>query len=268
MIEPAKKTDPVRTEAMSTRRLHYRELIQTLYDAILICDRQGRVLESNVRAEKLLRLAAAELVGRDISTLILGFDRSLMNRVERRLASGRFTVIEAYCVRGDETTFPAEIAISRIELTHDGEYVFSIRNIEWRKRTEEAIRREAEAQMARARAEDDFSGYLNIISITDVLQLIEASRKSGFLTISDENGADVAAVEVLEGQIVWARCGERTGEEAVYEMIRRGGSAFYFRQGRPEGRDETIVHSTTSLLLEASRLVDEEQGSGPETPLA
>jgi PAS domain S-box-containing protein len=245
--------------AAEARRAHYRELLQGLYDAILLCDREGRILESNVRAEKLLRIPAEHLVGRNIFSLILGFEETLMARIERRLATGRFTVIEAYCARGDETTFPAEVAISQIPTTAAGEFLFSIRNIEWRKKTEEAIRREAEAQMARARAAGDFSGYLHILSISDLLQLCEAARKSGILVVTDANGAELASVEVLDGQIVRARCGDRTGEDAVYEMIRHGGAAFYFRQGRPEGRDETITQSTMGLLLEASRRLDEER---------
>lgn len=242
----------------------FRELLRGLYDAVLICDRECRVVETNARAEKLLRADASALKGRPLSQLILNFDPAMMTRIERRLQRGRFTVLEAYCSRDDHTTFPAEIAISRINLTDAGEFVFSIRNIEWRKRTEEAIRREAEAQMARARAEDDFSGYLNIVSISDVLQLIEASKKSGTLTVTNAEGAETAAVDVLDGAVVAARCGELIGDAAVYEMIRRGGAAFFFRQGRPERRDAQITQSTMGLLLEASRRLDEERSPGED----
>jgi PAS domain S-box-containing protein len=244
------------------RLAHYRELLQGLYDAVLICDHEGHVLEANARAEKLLRTTAAELAGQAAAGVILGFDPRLMSRIERRLADGRFTVLDAYCVRRDSTTFPAEIAISRIALTGSGEFIFSIRNIEWRKKTEEAIRREAEAQMARARAENDFSGYLHILSISDVLQLVEVSRKSGALVITDAAGAESASVEVLDGQVIGARCGDQTGEPAVYEMIRQGGAAFYFRQGSPQARDVSIRQSTMGLLLEASRQIDEERQGG------
>lgn len=235
----------------------FRELLQGLYDAVLICDRACRVIETNTRAEKLLRADSSMLKGKVLSELILNFDPAMMARIERRLQRGRFTVLEAHCIRGDDTRFPAEVAISRVNLTDAGEFVFSIRNIEWRKKTEEAIRREAEAQMARARAEDDFSGYLNILSIADVLQLIEASRKSGTLTITDDDGVEKGSVDVLEGAIVAARCGGHSGDAAVYELVRQGGAAFYFRQGRPERRDEQITKSTMGLLLEASRRIDE-----------
>ncbi len=237
-------------------------LLQGLYDAVLICDRECRVLEANARAEKLLRANAAALKGRSLSNLILNFDPAMMVRIERRLQRGRFTVLEAFCARDDSTTFPAEVAISRINLTSAGEFVFSIRNIEWRKKTEEAIRREAEAQMARARAEDDFSGYLNIISIADVLQLIEASKKSGTLAVTNADGVETGSVDVLEGAIVAARCGDRSGDAAVYEIMKQGGAAFYFRQGRPERKDGQITKSTMGLLLEGSRLMDEGQAPG------
>jgi len=256
-----RKKDSAPIAAAPPRDL-FRELLQGLYDAVLICDRECRVLEANARAEKLLRADAVALKGRSLSKLILNFDPAMMARVERRMQRGRFTVLEAFCARDDNSTFPAEIAISRVNLTGAGEFVFSIRNIEWRKKTEEAIRRETEAQLARARAEDDFSGYLNIVSIADVLQLIEASRKSGTLTVTNADGAETASVDVLEGAIVAARCGANTGEAAVYEMVRQGGAAFSFRQGRPERRDEQITQSTMGLLLEASRRVDEEQASG------
>lgn len=244
-------------EAEAKQRLaHYREILQGLYDAVLICGHDCRVVEANARAEKMLRQSASSLIGRLLSALVVNFTPEIMRRIEQRLVRGRFTVLEAYCVRGDETVFPAEIAISRVQLTPAGEFIFSIRNIEWRKKTEAAIRRETEAQMARARAEDDFSGYLNIVSISDVLQLIEASRKSGTLTIADESGDETATVHVLDGQVVKAQCGELSGEAAVYEIVRRGGAAFFFRQGRPTERDP-ITQSTLGLLLEASRRVDE-----------
>ncbi len=250
------------SEVDAEKRLsHYREILQALYDAVLICGRDCRVIEANARAEKLLRLSGSKLQGRPLTALVMNFDPEIMKRIEQRLERGRFTVLEAYCVRGDETVFPAEIAISRIQLTPAGEFIFSIRNIEWRKRTEAAIRREMEAQMARARSEDDFSGYLNIVSITDVLQLIEASRKSGTLTIVAENGEETARVDVSEGQVIKARCGELSGEAAVYEMVRRGGAAFFFRQGQPTERDP-ITQSTMGLLLEASRRVDESAQPG------
>lgn len=360
----------------------YGPVLRALYEAVLISDLDGRIVEANDRAEQSLGCSREILKGRAVSDTIAGFDRNVLAGVERHLAEGRFTVLDAYCRRKDGTSFPAEIAIGRFRLNQEEHLVFSVRNMEWRKRTQErlrtgqnalhnagaglviadkearvryanpafcrlwkgsktaeawkgrdirkawtdsdragamvekasageiwsgelegrtsegttffvqataapnrsaddlpvglvfsfiditdrkraedAIRREAEAQIRHAREKDDFSGLLNILSITDVIQLIDASRKSGWLVLLNEETEELGKIGFMEGQVVVAESGSRRGTEAFYEILRTGGHAFLFRQGFSGERDTTIADSTMGLLLEGSRRIDENAGT-------
>lgn len=363
-------------------------VLRALYEAVLISDLQGRLIDANPRAVRSLGGAHASILKRNVTEIIAGFDAEVMARVEQNLSEGRFTVLDAYCTREDGRTFPAEIAISRLRLGGTEHLAFSLRNMEWRERTlerlrtgynalhnaaagmviadrqakivytnpafsrlwkagaekewagqnvagmwtdgaqaramvdaaaageiwegelegrtangarfhvqanaapnrmadgtpvglvfsfidiserkraEEAIRKEAEAQIQKAREQDDFSGLLNILSIPDVVQLIDASQKSGWLAILDPDMKPIARIGFEEGRVVLAECGPARGEEGFYAAIARGGHAFVFEQGKPDKADPSIASSTMGLLLEGSRRMDEQAEAASEVPPA
>ena len=354
----------------------YERLFHGLYDAIIITDLDGRVIDPNNRAEILTQFARFDLLRMNIEGVVPGLTRSLLESIRVQLASGRFMVMEAYCRRRSEGPLPVEIAISRIALTTQGEFCFSLRNITqrrnvqemlktehhalqnsacgmaitdlngvlqyvnpaflriwehtraedvlgrpieslWAKETvdqyrnslltgqtwsgdihaathtgaplhvrataalnrdqagrltglvlsfvditelrlaEEAIRREVEGQLRTARQKEEFAGLLNIISLTDIIQLIDSSTKSGILEVQDAQGAVTASIAFDHGQIVQAQARNESGEEAVHEALRLGGDSFRFRHGTLPARDESIKQSTMSILLAGLRLCDE-----------
>lgn len=137
--------------------------------------------------------------------------------------------------------------------------VFSFIDVTDRKKAEEVIHREAEAQMKRVRDENSkFSGLLNILSIPDLIQLINSTQKSGQLFLFDENRRQAAEVAFLKGQIVTARCSGLSGMDAVHNLGRCHGVEFSFEPGEPESKDESITQSTMAMLLEMMRRMDEE----------
>ncbi len=243
----------------------YRDLLHALYEAVLLCDGEGRLVEANRRAERLFRIPAGA-AERVVTDLVPALTPEVLGRVARRLDEGRFTVADVVCTRCDGTSFPAEAAIGRMEPPGGALYVFTVRDVTVRKRAEAALRREAADQLQRARAQEDFSGGLHILSVPDVLQLIEAARKSGVLSVTGAGGAAVASLSFREGRLVAARCGDARGEEAVRRLFRTGGRAFAFRRGEPAETDEGLTSSTMALMLEASRLLDEERAGGPGGP--
>lgn len=242
----------------------FRVLLQGLYDAVLITDRKGNINETNRRAEKLTRFSAEELQQMRISQLVAGLNESLLAQVSENLRKGLFTVLDATCYRRDGSTFPSEIAVSRIRLVDEYFLVLSIRNIRRRLEAEESIRKEAVGQMERAKTQDDFSGLLNIISLPDLFQLIASSRKSGRLSVFEEDHEESGYFVFDEGQPVFAAKGENKGEAAINELLKTGGESFEFKQGKPEERDDSIVNSTMGLLLEAARQIDELEDSDEE----
>jgi PAS domain S-box-containing protein len=363
-----------------------RDLLEALYDTVLVTDSEGFILESNNRAERHLGYAADDLKGRPVCQIIEGVTPDVVSNIWTNLGRGKFTVLEAYCTRKDRTGFLAEMAVGQLGYNGASRMMFTLRNIEprreiqellraehnalensasgivitdasalivqanqaflklwefsslkeaagldvrdlwqdlpipvdlirkpmsgraWigevaartrkgrsffvqvsaapnrdsndrisgvvlsfldvtaRRKAETALRREAEALMARARKSNDFSGLLTALTIPDLIQLIDSTRKTGALVILDEADRLVCTVSFLEGQIQAAKCGASTGEEAVCELVRLGGFGFHFDAGAPEARDSTIERTTMGILLEAVRRADEaapkENGEG------
>ncbi len=139
---------PATAQAQKNRDISlYKNLLAGLYDGVIIFDQRGNVLASNARAEQFLGYTNKELWGMQSEALIVGINARVLYKLQTNAESGRFTVVNGTCRRQDGTTFPSEIAISRIRFLNEGDLIFSIRNIERREKvreqremSEEAIR--------------------------------------------------------------------------------------------------------------------------------
>jgi two-component system chemotaxis response regulator CheY len=108
----------------------------------------------------------------------------------------------------------------------------------------------------------DFSGSLQSMSFSDVVQLLNLSRKTGTLTLNA--GVRSGGVCFVEGEIRHAWTESLLGEDAFYEMAGWRKAVFAFAGG--PGTDQTSVRQPTmSLLMEAMRRLDE-RGRVASTP--
>lgn len=123
-------------------------------------------------------------------------------------------------------------------------------------------RKEAQELLRTARFQQDFSGLLNIISIVDVIQLINAAQKSGVLEIRKFPATVIATLSFLDGEIIAGSCDGSTAEEAVYKTLRSKGEEFHFTESTPEQPAQPMSQRTMGLLMEGLRLMDE--GLPPE----
>jgi PAS domain S-box-containing protein len=123
---------PVRSE-------DYRQLLECVYDAAVVTDAAGRIVDLNSRACDFFRCGSDVLASANVVSLISGADQRLLDAIARNLQDHRYTLIEAYCVRYDETTFPAEIAVNRVDLPPSGRLCFFVRDVTLRKRAQEAL---------------------------------------------------------------------------------------------------------------------------------
>lgn len=116
----------------------YEELFQGVYDAAVVCDLKGTIVDVNVRAIEFLGYERAELCGLSICDVISGADSSLIGTLIENLENERFTVIQAYCARKDDSLFPSEIAVNKLRLgaLH---LCFFVRDITLRKQAEEML---------------------------------------------------------------------------------------------------------------------------------
>lgn len=88
----------------------------------------------------------------------------------------------------------------------------------------------------------------------DIIQLVSVSGKTGMFTLV--RGVERGYIYLKNGQMVHARLGELTGEEAIYALAIWSSGDFQFTPGE-EADTVTIEKSNTSLLMEAARRLDE-----------
>ncbi|MDP2989301.1 MAG: ATP-binding protein, partial [Kiritimatiellota bacterium] len=128
----------------------YREFLQSIYDAVLITDWEGHILDGNARATEFLRYDVRELRAKAIFDIIYGFDEDILQKICANLDRDQFTLIEeAYCRRKDQSLFPAEIAINKLHLGDEKHICFFVRDITRRKHDEKLLRQTRD-QLARA----------------------------------------------------------------------------------------------------------------------
>jgi PAS domain S-box-containing protein len=122
----------------------YQQLLQSVYDAVLITDLQGRIFDVNHRAEEFLLSSGEDLCKMNILNLISGAEISLIETLCQHLQKERFALIQAYCIRNDKSFFPAEIAVNLLKF-EDTRLCFLIRDITLRKQAEDTLRTEHNA---------------------------------------------------------------------------------------------------------------------------
>ena len=120
-------------------------------------------------------------------------------------------------------------------------------------------------QVSRVEDDDDagetprpghFAGQLNILSITDLIQLLNSTRQSGALTITHPE-RDAAVLYLHQGEILQASWRDDTGESAVYEVLGMIEGHFEFTQGNPPIPGNPLQIPTLTLLLDGCRIMDE-----------
>lgn len=146
-----------RVRLLSTFTSTYEELKQSIYDALFITDLDGYIREVNVRSEYIFQRAEAHLKELNIIDLISGADQELMKVIRRNVTDEKYTVIEAVCLRADNTRFYAEIVVNRINISGQPQLCFFIRDVTRRKQAEDELReaneRLLEVEKAKARLE-------------------------------------------------------------------------------------------------------------------
>ena len=118
-------------------------------DAVITIDHQGRVLEFNPAAQNIFGYDRAEVLGREMSELIipLSFRERHRKGLEKFFATGEGPVlrkrIELTGMRADGSEFPIELTITPIEAGEQTIFTGFVRDITERKQAEEDLRKNA-----------------------------------------------------------------------------------------------------------------------------
>jgi CheY-like chemotaxis protein len=104
-------------------------------------------------------------------------------------------------------------------------------------------------------------GRLEEMSVTELMQSIEMGQKTCCLTL--RHGKEHAELYFAAGQCKHAQMGKLEGDTVVYRTISWGEGEFEIEFGASTDRG-TTTHSTTGLLMEAMRLMDEANQSKVE----
>lgn len=198
-VRPAtSKTATSKLRTVEGQDSKYSQLLQSIYDAAIITDTSGRIVDSNVRASEFLQYTHNEFNARSILDIISGADSSLLTTLCQNLQNEKFALLQAYCLRRDQTFFPAEIAVNALKF-EEMLLCFFIRDVTLRRKAEEMLRTEHNA----------IQNAGNGIAIADVNANFEYVnpafiRMWGFQSADDVLGMDIRKLlpgEAVEGLV-------------------------------------------------------------------
>ena len=250
---------------------HFGYLSKYANDAIVLADREGRIVEANERAEAVYGCSRDALLRMYVRDLLSAEERAEYPEDMRQVEEHNGMVFETTHMRKDETTFPVEVSSRFIEVEGQKYHQSIIRDITERKRAEKALQ-ESEARYRRLHESmtDCYVQTTMLGSIVDVnrsyLAMLGYSEEEAFkLRYQDLTPARWHAFEqqIVETQIMpW-------GYSDVYEKeyIRKDGTVFPVElrtyllrdtQGQPSGM-WAIVRDITERKRAEEALASSEQ---------
>ena len=127
------------------RKSLFRQFLAGMYDAVVITDPNGHIIEINPRAEEHFGYTQDEVIDRPISVYIPGLAPEIVQRIRRGLDQDRHMVLDANGLNKDGSKFACEVTVSMIDLMDLGDLVFTVRNTERRRRINNIFRAKSNA---------------------------------------------------------------------------------------------------------------------------
>ena len=133
------------------RKSLFRQFLAGMYDAVIITDPNGHIIEINPRAEEHFGYVQEEVVDKPISFFIPGLSPEVVQRIRRGLENDRHMMLDAKGRCKSDDKFACEVTVSVIDLMDPGDLVFTVRNVERRRRVWKSLRaKESAFEIAQA----------------------------------------------------------------------------------------------------------------------
>ena len=127
------------------RRSLFRQFLGGMYDAVVITDPNGHIIDLNPRATEYFGHTLEEVLDQPIGVLVPGLQQAVVQRIRKGLEGDRHVVIDANARAKDGAKFACEVTVSSIDLMNPGDLVFTMRNVERRRALMLALRSKANA---------------------------------------------------------------------------------------------------------------------------
>ena len=127
-LQPA--TTLIRPQA--NQKVLYYQLMNGLYDAVLILDDNGHIVDCNNRVETVLGYDRDEMWDMPVSDVVKGIGPQIFQQMKDALHGNHQVLINAKCTRKDGAGFQGEVGVCIMHLTRGENLVFTIRNVEKR----------------------------------------------------------------------------------------------------------------------------------------
>ena len=206
---------------MKDHRSLFRQLLAGMYDAVLITDPSGHLLELNPRAKEFFQYETDEVMDSPVGRFVPGVTPEIVQRIRDGLDKARHMMLDANCLRKDGTSFPAEVTVSLIDLLDPGDLVFTIRNTERRRRQLADLRTRrnacdiAQAALFACAPDGRFRGanpaFLEMFGFADEQEL----QKASFSEVMDDEPMATLFAQALAGETAALRItAEEDGSDA------------------------------------------------------
>jgi PAS domain S-box-containing protein len=118
----------------------YFDIIEGMYDSLIITNGQGVIQDCTPRAEHVIGCARKALVGQPLSAFIDGFGSDFLETVSGHLEDRRRLIVESECSRADGTRIGLEATVSTVTVDGQAALCFFLRNISRRQAMETELR--------------------------------------------------------------------------------------------------------------------------------
>lgn len=209
-LSAASRPVPSDPDAVPQFGAAYEELLQSIYDAVLLTDMEGTVVDANARAAEFLGHQRGDFCGCSVLSFIFGADDSLMRTLAEHIETQRYALIQAHCVRRDGSTFPAEVAVNRLQLLGAPHLCFFVRDV--------TVRRQQEAMLwTEHKAIQNAGNGIAVASVDGVLEYVNPAAARMWQAepdamlgidvrelLADDVAADAMISAVMASQKAWS----------------------------------------------------------------